>query len=266
MQQRWTVPGVQRAITEGFVQEKVLPVSYPNFSGHFTGSRGFLPGQKYGGWNDFLDVSTTPGRPPYVRGTFRTCQAYDPNLFFAHDSCWSGAVNGPVQRNGAGASQLLITVNGFVPGMLPNSTIPLRVSLARGNPDAIQGTLQFPAGLAGTPPLEPVSFQGRVAGVDVQQEVYVYNWTDKLPKDTVNGATLKLGRLMVDKCESLLLSSETAATASCKTHVQLTSAAEAILGQRPTDQSMGAFFGKQPDGVWVCTRVSYSPPQYNILQ
>jgi hypothetical protein len=105
-----------------------------------------------------------------------------------------------------------------------------------------------------------------VAGVDVQQEVYVYNWTDKLPKDTVNGATLKLGRLMVDKCESLLLSSETAATASCKTHVQLTSAAEAILGQRPTDQSMGAFFGKQPDGVWVCTRVSYSPPQYNILQ
>ncbi|HTQ53181.1 MAG TPA: hypothetical protein VMI94_01905 [Bryobacteraceae bacterium] len=266
MPQHWTVAAVQRALRSGYVQEKTMSVSYPNFSGAFTGSRGFQPGQQYGGWNDFFNVSTSPGRPPYVNGSIRSCYAYDPKLFFQHDSCWSGTVAGPVRRNGV--SNLLIRVTAWAGsiGMMPNTTMPLNVSLIRGSPDIIQGSFHTPRTLLDNGSDEPVTFRGRVTGADIQQEVYVYAWTDKLPKEAVSGAMLKLGHLEVDSCERLLLASETTATASCKTHVKLTTAAEAIFGQRPTDESVQVSFGKQPNGNWVCTNINYSPPPYNIFQ
>lgn len=193
----------------------------------------------------------------------------DPKLFLVTEfgNCLTGNVNGSVQRNGAGASQLLVTVTETGPfGIMPNSTITLRLSLNRANPDILQGTLQPPGGLFGNPGPEPVRFEGNVTGPDIQQEVYVYTWTDKLPKDTISGPTLKLGHLEVDSCQNLLLGSETAATASCKTHVKLTSAAAVIFGSKSTDQIMQASFGKQPNGTWVGTQVSYAPPPYNLDQ
>lgn len=113
----------------------------------------------------------------------------------------------------------------------------------------------------------PFLAQGRATGSEILQNLYVYTWTDKLPKDVVvNGNALKLGHLVVDSCSQLLLDSETAAKAVCKTHVELTKPAEVIFGSGSTEQSMQAVFGKQPDGNWVTTRVSYSPPQYVINQ
>lgn len=259
MPQRWTMAGVQRALKEGYLQEKTLTVTFPNFSGQFTGRRGFAGGSPYGGWNDTLNLATNAGHPPFASGFFRTCYSYDPNGFFRpNDNCWGGTFNGPIQRNGSGPSRFTIRVTQFSPyvGMLPNTTFTFSASLARGSPDVIHGALET----------DPVQMQGRANGADIQQDVYVYLWTDKLPKNIFNGSVLRLGHIVVERCEHLLLVSETTATAACQTHVKLTSAAEVIFGNRPTDQTMQASFGKQPDGSWVGTGINYLPPQYNIFQ
>ena len=77
---------------------------------------------------------------------------------------------------------------------------------------------------------------------------------------------LNLGHLAVESCEHLQLASETTATASCKTHVRLTGAAEAIFGNRRTDQLMEASFGRQPDGTWIGTSIKYTAPPYSLSQ
>lgn len=257
---------IQRLVKEGYLEEKTVQVSYPNFSGHFTSHRGFPPGQQYGGWIDDLQIAVSPGHPPLANGTFRTCQAYDPNLFFAHDSCVSGNLNGPVQRSAN--SQFGVTVNSIGGSSLDlNSVITLRVSLVRGNPDIIQGTLQAPNNpLFGTPAPQPIRLEGHVAGEDISQEVYVYSWTNKLPKDMIVGGSLRLGNLVVDSCEHLLLSTETAATATCKTHVKLSKEAAAIFGETSTERPLQASFGKQPNATWVGTDFRYTPPTYIFQQ
>ena len=103
-------------------------------------------------------------------------------------------------------------------------------------------------------------------GSDFQQNVYIYTWTDKLPKDTFTGQILKLGHMVVDSCDHLLLGTETTATATCKTHVKLTRAAEVIFGSAPTTNTVQASFGKKPDGTWTGTQIGGAALQYNIFQ
>jgi hypothetical protein len=181
-----------------------------------------------------------------------------------YSDCASGPVSGQIQKNGAGPSNLTFVLrssnfygqaqNAF--GIMPGARSPFRALLVRGNPDVIQ------ANVNGT----TIQFEGRVTGPDLQQSVYIYRWTNKLSKDTLSGSWLKLGRLVVESCDHLLLGTETTATVTCKTHVKLTKDAEAIFGSRSTDQSMGATFGKQPDGTWIGTQITYRPPTYDISQ
>ena len=58
---------------------------------------------------------------------------------------------------------------------------------------------------------------------------------------------------LVDRCDHLLLVTETMATATCNAHVRLTSAGEAAYRNLPTVQTIRASFGKQPAGTWVGT-------------
>ena len=260
MSQRWTAVGVQRVIKEGFLQEKTVPVSYPNFSGTFTGRRG-SPGGPGGGSNDSFSDFTNAGQPPYLNGSFRTCNVPDPSSFYRPvNDCSSGNVSGPVQRNGGGPSNFTLVLTNPSPyafGTMPNSRVPFQASLIRGNPDVIQVNLNG----------HPIRLEGHVTGPDVQQGIYIYNWTAKLPKDLFVGPFLKLGHLVVESCDHLLLGTETTASATCKTHVKLTKEAEIIFGRRPTNQSVQAAFGKQPDGNWIATQIGgYVPPQYNIFQ
>jgi len=259
MPQRWMAVGVQRIIKEGYLQEKTVPVSYPNFSGNFTGRRG-NPGAQGGGSNDTFSGNAGTGTPPFISGTFRTCNVPDPNSFYRPvNDCSSGVVSGPIQRNGAGPSNFTLTLLNPSPyafGVMPNARLPFQASLIRGNPDVIQVNLN------GT----PIHLEGHVMGSDFQQSVYIYNWTDKLPKDTFTGQILKLGHMVVDSCDHLLLGTETTATATCKTHVKLTGAAEVIFGSASTNNAVQASFGKQPDGTWIGTQISGSPLAYNISQ
>jgi len=265
MPQRWDVPGVQRVLKEGYLQEKTAAITYPNFSGEFSGNNN-TPWP----WADTLRVQTSTDRPPRVSGMFKHC-AFDSVAAGPYNSCDWANVNGIAQKIGAGQSQLSLNViahDGFLtleqtkaanpPSLTPEpqQNSPFQIALLRGNPDTI--TIDFGRG--------PIPLQGHTAGPDIQQQVYMYTWTDKLPKDTVTGSNLILGHLIVESCDHLLLTSETAATASCKTHVKLTSAAAVIFGNRPTDQSMQVSFGKQPDGTWIGTQLSYNPPQYMINQ
>ena len=257
MPQHWTAPGALRLLKEGYLQERTAPVTYPNLSGSFSGRRGFKPGEIYGGWNDTLILNTSSGRPPSFSGFFHTCYTYDPKGFFnPKDNCWGGQVNGTLQKNGAGVSYATLRVTQYSPyvGMLPNTAFPFNILLARGNPDVIRGSMATDA----------LEMQGHASGPDIQQDVYVYSWTPKLPKDVVSGTGLKLGHLIVDKCDHLLLRSETAATASCKVHPKVGDAAAAIFGSGATDGMLQASFGKQPDGAWIGTGIVYSAPQDNL--
>ena len=73
----------------------------------------------------------------------------------------------------------------------------------------------------------------------------------------------KMGHVVIDSCDHLLLEGETFATANCKLHVELTDAGKAALGDagkaalggRPPEGTVSASFGKQPDGTWIITRV-----------
>jgi hypothetical protein len=245
-QQQLKQVAVQRAIKNGYLQEKTIPVTYPNFSGQFTGHRSY-------GWTETLTLTTTPGRPPVARGSLTSCHAGE----YASQPpfCLSGQISGTVQRNGVGASEFIVAYTGFVVGLGFDPKIPIRLmNLVRGNTDVIQGVILN----------ESVRFEGHATGPDLQQDVYGYSWAGKLPKDALNGAMLKLGHLVVDSCDHLLLGSETSATATCKTHVNLTEAAKGIFGTRSTEQPLQASFGKKPNGTWVATQINYAPPPYDI--
>lgn len=241
----WSAVGVQRLITQGYLEEKKLSVFYPNLSGQYNDIRESPMGLAVLQYQDTYDLRTVSSTsPPHVEGSFKTC---------VMNNCDTGSVNGAVQRNGP--SSLTMSFNRS-----------LVVTLQRGQPDALVGTYNNPANPLGQPSFPIRANRAGPNPPDIQQNVYFYNWTTKLPRDTFSGPMLKLGHLAVDSCEHLLLTSETAATASCKSHVKLTNAAEVVFGSRPTDQVIQASFGKQPDGTWIGTSVGYSPPQYNIFQ
>jgi hypothetical protein len=253
--QRWMAAGVQRLLKEGYLQEKTAIVTYPNFSGQFSGTH--VEEVDIGAVVRDMLILQSSGQPPQISGTYQQCKQSGP--------CSTVSVNGVVQKQGQ--TQLAVDPNREEP-LAPRFPRLLHLSLARGNPDALLGTFEigYPT-IANLNQSASVPFRvtGR-AGPDIQQNLYVYTWTDKLPKDAFNGAMLKLGRLVLQSCDHLLLGSETTATASCKTQVKLTNAAEVIFGSRPTEQPLLASFGKQPDGTWIGTGVNYSAPPYNIFQ
>lgn len=249
-------PGIQRLVKEGWLEQKTVTVSYPNFGGEFTGQHTEHLGMTQSTWTDTLSIQIGAENPPSVRGSFRSC--------YPAETCISGTLQGVVQKDGYTRVK-----------MIPNEETSLQY-YRRWNWSPWNFVDSRPLDLS--PEREPnrllgrwgdeyVSFQAvRGRGPDIGLNSYVYGWTDKLPKDVVlNGSVLKLGHLVVDSCAQLLLDSETAAKAVCRTHVELTKA-QVIFGGAPTDQLIQAVFGKQPNGNWVTTRVSYSPPQYVINQ
>jgi FKBP-type peptidyl-prolyl cis-trans isomerases 1 len=256
----WSVPDVRRLIKLGFLEEKTVSVSYPHFAGQYSGVHHEV--NMFGisvstPSVDTLDVQTVSNtRPPHVEGRFRTC--FDNN-------CDVGSVSGAVERNGPSTLALSFAEQGgSMFSNRPSTRNRLVVALERGPTDAIVGQyLNIPErGIA-----RPIYFRVEHLGPnpqDIQQDVYVYKWTNNLPTDTFTGGMLNLGHLVVESCEHLLPASETAASAACKTHVKLTAAAEAVFGSRPTDGLMQASFGKQPDGTWIGTSIKYSPPPYGI--
>jgi len=273
---RWSVPDVQRLIKQGYLEEKTVSVSYPNFSGQYSGVhhevnifRVYISTPSV----DTLDIRTvSTTKPPHVEGQFKTC---------FENNCDVGSVSGAVQRNGPSTLTLSFPHQGSGFSNRPSPHNRLIVALQRSQtdtvheyepdakpaPDAIIG--QYTDANSYVVPV-PIPIRANHVGPnppDIQQDVYVYSWTNKLPKDTFSGAMLNLGRhLVVESCEHLLLASETTATASCKTHVTLTGGAEAIFGNRPTDRLMEASFGKQPDGTWIGTSIKYTPPPYSLSQ
>ena len=254
--QRSDSPELQRLIKDGYIVEKTVTVSYPNLAGNFVGSHEInIMGPTR--LDDTFQLQTiASSKPPQVQGSFRTCFG---------NSCEAGSVSGAVQRNGP--SNLTLSFQqreNPISDRWVTQTRTLNVSLIRGQPDALVGT--YSTGnenpfVSAQSSSERAS--GVVAGPDIQQEVYVYSWTPKLPTGTVDGAVLKLGHLVIDSCDQLLLNSETTARATCKTHVKLTKEAELIFGKASTEQPIQPVFGKQPDGGWIGTSVSYTPPQYS---
>ncbi len=257
----WTAAAIQRLLKQGYLEQKTVSVAYPNLSGQYSDVREDRLGFAVSRFVDTYDLQTVANtRPPHVEGSFRSC-------FF--NNCDAGSVSGVVTRNAPSALTLQFRAKeNFISDRIITYNRSLVVTLQRGQPDCLVG--RYSAG-SENPFVGAQSFPIRADHVgpnppDIQQEVYVYSWTTKLPKDTLNGAMLKLGHLVVDSCDRLLLSTETTASASCKTHVSLTSAAEIIFGKRPTDQLVQASFGKQPDGTWVGTQISYSAPPFDINQ
>jgi hypothetical protein len=244
----WSGPEVRRLIKEGYLEEKTVAVSYPNFSGQYRGV--FRKQYRFGSQPAvvIIDIQTISNtRPPHVEGQFKTCEEREP--------CEVASVSGSVRRSGM--STLTLT---FPAG---RDSKKFEVALERGQTDAMVAHYEA-AMFAGQTHLRANHVGPNPS--DIQQDVYVYQWTNNLPRDTFNGERLILGHLVVDSCEHLLLASETAATASCKTHIKLTGGAEAIFASRSTEQSMKASFGKQPDGTWVGTGVEYTAPPYSLSQ
>ena len=231
-------PGIQRLVKEGFIEEKKIMLPFPNFAGLFIG-----PYE-----NNIIytfHFQTVAANPPRIEGYYNDCLG---------GACWGGFLNGVVQR--IGPSTVTLTQQGG-----DRIVRTLTASLTRGQPDVIAGTLGniTLGGQAG------IRLEGHVIGPDIPTAVYIYSWTDKLSKDAITIVMFKLGHLVVDSCEHLLLGTETSATATCKTHINLTKEATVVFGNRPTEQSLQASFGKKPDGDWIGTQVNYSPPQY-IMQ
>jgi hypothetical protein len=244
----WSIPSVQRLTRQGYLEEKIVSVSYPNFSGQYSGvfhqvnMFSVVVSEPTVVTIDIQTVSNT--RPPHVEGQFKACDGPDCNV---------ASVSGSVRRGGTSALMLAF----------PSGRKEFEVALDPGPTDAMVG--HYDASGWGHESYLRANHVGPNPS-DVRQEVYVYRWTKKLPNDTFSGEMLNLGHLVVESCDHLLLASETTATASCKTHVKLMSAAEASFGSGPTDQVMQASFGKQPDGTWIGTSISYSAPSYKISQ
>jgi hypothetical protein len=247
--------GVQRLVRAGYIEEQKHLVSYPNFSGQFTGSHDetqLLPAR----WDDTFQLHTiATTKPPHVEGSFRSC--------WRNDCSNAGSVVGAVERNGPSHLTLMF----HAPMAL---TRFLNVSLVRGQPNRIAGDYVIGNSdpVIMRPQSNPISAVGGTGEGDIQQEVFVYKWTGKLPQGTLDGnSALVLGSLTVDSCDGLLLDTETTARATCRSHVKLTSAASIIFGSRPTDATLTALYGKQPDGGWVATTITgYNRPEYSLTQ
>ncbi len=250
--------GVQRLIKEGWLEQKTVTVPYPNFSGEFSGSRE-NPFPNTPAMVDYFTLQAIADRPPRVQGSFRTCFM---------NVCDAGTVRGVIQRAGQSSFTLSFQAReNPTSDRMVTYNRSLTVSLLRGQPDALVGNYgqgnENPFSTART---TPIRVTGHATGPDIQQEVYVYAWTTKLPNEVISGNTLKLGHLVVDSCAQLLLDSETAARAVCNSHIVFSKAAETIFGNRPANQAVTAGFGKQPDGTWIGTQAIYAPPQYAINQ
>jgi hypothetical protein len=247
--------GIQRLIQAGYIEERKMTVAYPNFSGHFSGGH---DAPLVGRTQDTLELQAVAAtKPPQVQGSFKICES--------PYSCVDGSVNGVIQKNGPSDLTLSYQTRDMLSRAPVTVNTTLSVSLSRGASDVLSGVyLWGKENMFVGAQRSAFRVTGRVVGPDIQQEVFVYSWTGKLPKGTVDGAALKLGHLIIDSCEQLLLNSETSAGATCKTQVTLTREAEMVFGSSPTDQPMGVTFGKQPDGTWVVTSVRYTPPPYRL--
>lgn len=250
---------IQRALNQGLIQQKTVAVTYSNFGGQFEGSYFAFDttGAKY--YHPIrLSLQTTATRPPRVQGIF--------NIFnFTTTPAASESFNGLSQRGSimgevrrTGPSILSLTSEPQASDMYrspPGPEIrPLQATLARGSPDVLVGTLDGAV----------FRVEGHTSGPDLRQDLYVYSWTERLPNGAVSGSLLKLGHVVVESCEQLLLTSETSAKATCTAHVELTKFAEAIFGSSSTSGPAEFVFGKQPDGDWVTTGVNYVSPTYSI--
>src|SRR5258708_40305372 len=73
----WSVPGVQRLIKQGYIEEKTVSVSYPNFGGQYSGVHyevNIFHVQVSTPSVDTLDIRTAyTTNPPHVADEFMTC-------------------------------------------------------------------------------------------------------------------------------------------------------------------------------------------------
>jgi hypothetical protein len=78
-------------------------------------------------------------------------------------------------------------------------------------------------------------------------------------EDNQNDEQRKLGHPVVDRCDHLLLVTETVAKAQCMVHMSLTKDGATKLGNAPPPGLIYVDFGKQPDGRWVVTGLHPNP-------
>jgi hypothetical protein len=244
-----TIPAeLQRPVQGGLIQQRRTLLKYPNLSGHFLGK-----------YFDTPDVTiqipheailalqlVSNSKPPRIEGTSEMCSlTYDfgppPRT---NRTCGTWHVSGVLNANG--------------PTDLTESTEPnthIILTLTRGNPDVLTGVIrtQYYS--------RPVRFEGKAGGPDLEQPIYTYDWSDKLPKDALISAyQVNAGHLIVDVCGQLLLQGDTSATATCSGHADMLSAVKMILGDSVRTIQVHAVYGKRPDGEWVGTAASYAAP------
>jgi len=240
-------PAILPLVQAGLIRRRTIPLKYPNIAGQYTGTYTSVFNKPL---EAKLVVTLQDGSaPPRVQGTFETCAVWVEtevhNGPITHRNCGTNNVSGVLNANGA--TNLIFTVNALEP---PTN---MQLTLTRGNPDDLSGRVH-----SGSTDL-PVKLQGH-SGPDIQQSMYMYEWSDKLPKDAlVSGYTVNGGRLIVDTCDQLLLQDETKATAICSGHLEPTGAVKTILGDGFKTISIRATYGKQPDGEWVGTAANHSP-------
>ena len=244
MPQPLHMPGLQRLMSKGWIEERKVMVAYPNFSGHFSG-----PWE--GGVIYSFDLHTDQSsKPPRVLGSYEDC-------FPGGGACWGGTATGILQRQGP--TTLTLAMVKRRPADIPDVK-SLVASLTRGQPDSLSGEIRIgPSG-------SPFQATGKVSGPEVQEEEYMYVKSSSFPKDAFDSSFLKLGRLIVDNCTGLLLDSETVARANCAAHIKLTGEAEVFLPGVNSKGTAMATFRKQPDGGWVASGVTFQPPAYSLSQ
>ena len=245
--ERSSVPAIQRLMKQGMVEEITGTAVYPDLSGTYRGTVG---GYYRGNITYTVKLHTTPANPPEVEGEYQDC------LFGR--SCWDGTVSGVVEQRAAST----LTLRQI--SRRPTDTATVRslvVSLTRGT----NGEDMLVGALREGETSNPIELRGR-AGAQLERKIYVYKWTDKFPKEALQPPDLQLGHLVVDGCDHLLLATEISATATCQSHIVLTDVAKAIWGEKSTKETLQASFGRQPNGKWIGTKISYSPPSYEINQ
>jgi hypothetical protein len=84
----------------------------------------------------------------------------------------------------------------------------------------------------------------------VALKVYRYS-VSKTLRDALHGSQLDAGPIVVDSAQNLLLSTETAATATFDWHVTFNSIATKYAGITGIHGKGRALFGKQPDNAWT---------------
>jgi hypothetical protein len=242
---------IERLLKEGYLQQKAVAVVLPNISGTFIRTKAtiHLNGLDHT-FQESFELHMTTERPPVIEGSFRQCEVET-------SSCDIWSIKGVSQSKSA---DLTLSPESSSHG----ANIPAKsmtVSLVRGQPDELLYEANSRGIVIGDAQLRAI---GHATEPDIQQQWFIYGWTRKLPKDALNGPLLKLGHLVTDSCDNLVLVSETAATAVCKTHLKLTKDAEIIFGNRATNIPLLALFRKKPDGTWSATHSEYRLPAFAI--